>query len=363
MKIATVCGTRPNIIKVAALTNELRKTHTEVIIETGQHYDNNLSKDFYKYLNIQEPEYNLSIGSGSHSKQTASILIELENILVWEDPDFVIVYGDTNSTLGGAICASKMNIPVVHIESGVRSYDRSTPEELNRIIVDHVSSICCCPTESAVLNLESEGVHDGYGYYVINTGDVMYDSVLKWQSVAIKNSDIIASLGLTEKEFYLATIHRAENSDDRNNLEDIITNLGKLKKPVVFPIHPRTRKFMSVYGIPVPKNILLIDPVNYFDILALITFSDRVITDSGGLQKEAYFIGTPCITLRKTTEWKETIDGFWNICVGYNFNHIVSGVDVVPNKERRNIDLFGDGFASKKIVGAIEFYNVIMDDW
>jgi UDP-N-acetylglucosamine 2-epimerase len=363
MKMVTVVGTRPNLIKMSILSKEIRKRHEEVLIDTGQHYDDNMSTSFYRDLDIPNPDYNLQVGSSTHAHHLASMIVPLEEILERIKPDYVLVHGDTNSTLAGALSAAKMNIPVVHVESGLRSFDRYMPEEVNRIIVDHISRICCCPTDNSVWNLECEGVDIGRGYYTINTGDIMLDMINNYMSKALNVSTIIDNLCLDVGQYYLTTVHRVSNTDDSKKLGSILKNLQKLGDRVVFPIHPRTRKLIASYGLSVPENVLMIDPVGYFDMMALIKFSNRVITDSGGVQKEAYFIGTPCITLRDTTEWIETNAGFWNICVGKDFDRILSASEIVPDKERINLCKFGNGCASQNTVTAIEYYNGLMEEW
>ncbi len=318
MKIISVVGTRPQFIKLATLSKELRKRYQEIIIHTGQHYDDDLSKVFFSELSLPKPDYNLGIGSAEHGKQTGRMLEGIEKVLLSRKPDLVIVYGDTNSTLAGALAAAKLNIPVAHVEAGLRSYRQSMPEEINRVLTDHVSTLLFCPTPTSVKNLKKEGITKG----VHLVGDVMYDSLIDHLKVAEKKSRIMGRLNLREKGFYLLTIHRAENTDIQGNLKKVTQIIAHLDKKVVFPIHPRTRKklreFKLMSRLLSLSNLILIDPVSYLDMLILEKNAMYVLTDSGGVQKEAYFLKTPCLTLRDETEWVETLGGKWNQLVGLN---------------------------------------------
>jgi UDP-N-acetylglucosamine 2-epimerase (non-hydrolysing) len=357
MKILSVVGTRPNLIKVSVLSHEIRKNHEEIIIDTGQHYDKTMSDVFYNELDVPSSDYNLGVGSSSHATQTGDIIRGAESIISKECPDYVLVYGDTNSTLGGAICAAKLGIPVIHVEAGLRSYDRNMPEEINRVIADHLSTICCCPTRTSMENLQEEGVGGGNCVVAI-TGDVMLDSVNKYINIAVNRTNIIDHMGLYSGHYFVATIHRAENTDDPRMLTKILKTFENIGEQVVFPLHPRTRQRIASYGLSFPDNVFVVDPIGYLDMLILTKFSRKVITDSGGLQKEAYFLGTPCITVRKNTEWVETLHGGWNVCAGNKIEKISELVHLQPNEPRR-LDLFGSGDAARSIVSTIEKYDDI----
>ncbi len=352
MKIITVIGARPQFIKAAAVSNKLRENNTEILIHTGQHYDENMSKIFFDELSIPYPDYNLSVGSGGHGKQTGEMMIKLEEIYEAEKPDIVLVYGDTNSTLAGALVASKMLIPVIHVEAGLRSYNKAMPEEQNRILTDHLATKLFAPTDTAVKNLNAEGVTDN----VYNVGDVMFDAVLHFREIAKTNSTIIDRLSLKDKEFILTTIHRAENTNDISRLRNIIEALNASGKTIILPLHPRTKKYMSDYGLKFSDNIIVIDPIGYLDMLALESNCVKIVTDSGGVQKEAFFMKKPCITMRDETEWVETVENDWNRIVGTNKDKILDAIlNFVPSKEQKVI--FGDGKSSEKIcdiIGAVK---------
>jgi len=349
MKIISVVGARPQFIKLSSLSKELRKKHREIILHTGQHYDDELSRVFFSELSIPKPDYNLGIGSAEHGEQTGKMLKAIEEVLTFEKPDLVIVYGDTNSTLAGALAAAKQNIPVAHVEAGLRSFVKSMPEEINRVLTDHVSSLLFCPTPTSVKNLKREGMTKG----VHLVGDVMYDSLRENLSVAKKKSKIMKKLNLQKKEFYLITIHRAENTDIRKNLKKITQILKNLDKKVVFPIHPRTRKRLSEFKLLerlFSKNdLLLIDPVSYLDMLVLEKNTRCVLTDSGGVQKEAFFLKTPCLTLREETEWVETVESGWNFVVRLEFEKIKQNLNKTVKPSKSHGIPFGQGKASQKI--------------
>ncbi len=349
MKIITVIGARPQFIKAAAVSNKLREKHEEILVHTGQHYDENMSKIFFDELNIPYPNYNLSVGSGGHGKQTGEMMTKLEEIYEKEKPDMILVYGDTNSTLAGALVASKMLIPVVHVEAGLRSFNKAMPEEQNRILTDHLSSKLFAPTETAIRNLKNEGIVEN----VYNVGDVMFDAVLHFGEIAKKNSTIIERLNLENKEFILTTIHRAENTNDISRLKNIIEALNASDKTIVLPLHPRTKKYMSDYNLEFGDNIIVIDPIGYLDMLALESNCIKVVTDSGGVQKEAFFMKNPCITMRDETEWVETVENDWNRIVGTDRDKILDAiVNFIPSKPQ--MDIFGDGKSSEKICIIIE---------
>lgn len=345
MKIMTVIGARPQFIKAAAVSRKLREKDEEILVHTGQHYDKNMSDVFFSELEIPQPDYNLSIGSGGHGYQTGNMLIKIEEILLKEKPDCMLIYGDTNSTIAGALAASKLLIPVAHIEAGLRSFNMSMPEEQNRILTDHISKYLFAPTQTAVDNLEKESVVGE----VFNVGDVMYDAVLHFGEMAEKKTDIVERLGLKKNGYILATIHRAENTNDINRMTSITQALTESGKNIVLPLHPRTRKYMADYGLTFGDNIKIIEPVGYLEMLMLEKNSEKIVTDSGGVQKEAFFLGKPCITLRDETEWVETVENGWNTIVGCNKEKILSAIkNFMPNTER--INHFGDGNAAQQIV-------------
>ncbi len=307
-KILSVVGARPQFIKLSPLSKILSQDFKEVIVHTGQHYDENMSDLFFKELDITPPDYNLDIGSWSHGSQTGKMMIKLEEIVLNEKPDLVIVYGDTNSTLAGSLITSKLNIETVHIEAGLRSFNKSMPEEVNRIISDHVSNFLFVPTLKAKENLSREGIKDR----VYVTGDIMVDSVLSNKKRAVQRSGILKDLELEGSEFYLCTLHRPYNVDNPDILKSIINQLGTLQKKIVFPVHPRTKQQIDNIGLQIPDNFVITNPLGYLDFICLQNNSSKIITDSGGIQKEAYILKIPCITLRTETEWVETVEIGWN---------------------------------------------------
>ncbi len=350
MKVVTVVGARPNFIKMAPLSRELRKHFKEVIVHTGQHYDIEMSDVFFKELNIPKPDYNLEVGSGSHTEHLAKVLERLEKVLLKEKPDFAIVYGDINSTLAGALCAAKLKIPVVHVEAGMRSYNK-IPEEINRVAVDHISDVFFCATKAAVENLKKEGITKN----VFLAGDLMIDALVENIKIAEKKSKVLSKLGIKKKGYILATIHREENTNDRQRLKRIINALAKSKEKVILPLHPRTKKFIKNYSLSkeiANAKIEVIAPASYLDMLMLEKNAKKIVTDSGGVQKEAYFFNVPCITLRDITEWAETVENGFNILVGNDANKIS---DAVKNFEIRKecMFLYGKGDAGSKITDAL----------
>lgn len=354
MKVATIVGARPQFIKAAPVSRALREENIELLVNTGQHYDDDMSAVFFRELDIPEPDYNLGIGSGTHGQQTGKMLIKIEEVLLKEHPDFLLVYGDTNSTISGALAAVKLNIPVAHVEAGLRSFNREMPEEHNRVVVDHCSDLLFCPTQSAVKWLAKEGITKG----VHLVGDVMLDAVLHNITIARASSTILTDLGLEPKGYALATVHRSYNTDIPQHLYDIFSALADIGQKVIVPVHPRTRKQIVKYGMTKflsanSSSLNVIDPVGYLDMLMLEKSSRLILTDSGGVQKEAYFMSVPCITLRPETEWVETVDAGWNVIADHSTDNIINTANkhVWPKDEPEPI--FGDGHASERIVKAL----------
>jgi UDP-GlcNAc3NAcA epimerase len=348
VKIVSVVGARPQFIKAAPVSRVLRRSHVEVLVHTGQHYDHNMSALFFEELGIPEPDYNLDIGSGPHGRQTGQMLEAIEEVLLDQQPDWVLVYGDTNSTLAGALAAVKLHIPVAHVEAGLRSFNRRMPEEHNRVLTDHAADLLLCPTQTAVGNLAREGITRG----VHNVGDVMYDAVLHSIGIAEKRSTVLRHLALKLGGYLLATVHRAENTDDPTRLAAIVEAFGAVPEPIVFPVHPRTRAVLTTFGLAVPANVQLVEPVGYLDMLLLEKHARLILTDSGGVQKEAYFFGVPCVTLREETEWVETVEAGWNVLVGADSQRIAAAVqDMTPLRAPQAV--FGDGRASERVVEII----------
>jgi UDP-GlcNAc3NAcA epimerase len=345
MKIVSIVGARPQFIKAATISRMIRSKSgiNEVLLHTGQHYDQNMSDIFFRELDIPEPAYNLEVGSGSHAYQTGEMVKGIEDILLFEKPAWTLIYGDTNSTLAGALASVKLHIPVAHIEAGLRSFNRIMPEEINRIVADRISDLLFAPTQTAVLNLTNEGLSE----ITVFSGDVMYDSVLYYKLKVLQSPDQYKIKNLPEK-YLLATIHRAENTDNFKHLKTLFQALSMAGLPVILPIHPRTRKVISD-SIMVSPNIRILEPVGYLEMLKLTMDSMKVITDSGGLQKEAYFLEKPCITIRSETEWLETLHDNWNIVTGIDLEKILSAVNA-PNPSSRQKNEFGNGTAAEIIV-------------
>ncbi len=351
MKIVSVVGARPQFIKAARLSRLLRVRHTEVLLHTGQHYDANMSAIFFSDLDMPEPEVNLGIRSGKHGAQTAAMLIGIEQVLLDERPDWVLVYGDTNSTLAGALAAAKLHLRVAHVEAGLRSFNRRMPEEINRLVTDRLSSLLLCPSRTAVECLATEGIIDG----VHLVGDVMADALFAAVERVRFTHEILSRLGVVEKGYLLATVHRAENTDDPLRLTGILAGLSQIEEPVVFPVHPRTRKHLERLGLaaPVTSNVIMIDPVGYLDMVCLEQAARGIITDSGGVQKEAYWLKVPCLTLRDETEWVETVQTGWNVLTGTQPERIVQAVSEL-NQPVEHPPLYGDGHASERCVQLLE---------
>lgn len=353
-KILTIAGTRPQLVKIAAVSRVLRESFEEVLVNTGQHYDYNMAGVFFDELNLPKPDYDLGIGSDTHGRQTGRMMIAVEEVVEKEKPDAILVYGDTNSTLAGAITASKLHIPIIHIEAGLRSYNKEMPEELNRIMTDHISTLLFAPTDIAVGNLSMEGITEG----VHQVGDVMYDAVLYNMALAEERHSL-TEYDLKSDAYVLGTIHRADNTDNKNRLEAILQAFSALEEIVYLPLHPRTKNKIEFYGLnsvlEQAENIRVVKPVSYLEMLLLEKHAKTIVTDSGGVQKEAYFAKVPCITLRDQTEWVETLDFGWN--------QLVNPLEVNLAEKLLNLqlgdpidDLYGDGEASKKIVSIMKAY-------
>ena len=403
LKIITIIGARPQFIKAATVSRAIAQYNrlanatdsiTEILVHTGQHYDDNMSRIFFDELDIPKPHYNLGIGSGPHGKQTGAMLSAIEEVLIREKPDMVLTYGDTNSTLAGALAATKLHIASAHVEAGLRSYNRKMPEEINRIVTDELSNFLFCPTETAVNNLKKEGftntVNDGtlvdkslfndmlsafsfeLSPLVVNVGDVMYDSVFFNKKLAQQKSNILQELEIERNNYLLATLHRAENTDDTTRLRNILkafNAIGRNETRIILPLHPRTQKCIerltdSEEGLEIDPNVTIIQPVGYLDMLRLEENARMILTDSGGVQKEAFFLKVPCITLRDETEWVETVRAGWNIITGASTERIKEAGSVLTGWNRevppfgfeeatRQAFPYGDGKAAEKIVDII----------
>ena len=352
MKILTIIGARPQFIKAVSFSRYLKNSSDiqEIILHTGQHYDYNMNDKFFSELDISIPDYNLGVGSDTPARQTAKMMMGIEDITLKEWPDFILIYGDTNSTIAGALVGAKLHIPVIHIEAGLRSYDRKMPEEINRIVSDTISTILFCPTQTAVNNLKKEGIIKG----VYNVGDVMFETYLYYKDKAQKTSTILNKLNLKLKEFILCTIHRASNTDNTENLKNIFIGLTNSEERIILPLHPRTTKKINQNESLkkyIGQNIRIIDPIGYFDMIHLEANAKKIVTDSGGVQKEAYFNKIPCITLRENTEWIETIEEGANKLVGVNPEKIKDGINnFYPKEQNFSKSLYGDGRTSEKII-------------
>jgi len=349
LKIVSVVGARPQFIKAAVVSRVLRGQHQERLLHTGQHYDYEMSEVFFRELDLPRPDINLGVGSASHARQTGEMLIGIEQVLLREKPDGVLIYGDTNSTLAGALAAAKLNLPVAHVEAGLRSFNRAMPEEINRVVADRLSDLLFCPTRTAVENLAREGITAG----VHLVGDVMYDLLLQSLPLAERTSTILERLGLQPGAYLLATVHRAGNTDSRENLAGILAGLGATGETVILPLHPRTRHALAGWGLAPAEKVRLIEPVGYLDMLVLEKNARLILTDSGGVQKEACWLGIPCLTLREETEWVETVEAGWNLLVGTSAERIAEAVrGFYPQGEKPA--LFGDGRAGEQIVRILE---------
>lgn len=352
LNIVTIVGARPQFIKAAPVSAVLRKDHREYLVHTGQHYDRNMSALFFEEMQIPEPDLNLEIGSGPHGEQTGRMLVGVEEVLEMKKPDLVIVYGDTNSTLAGALAAAKLNIPVAHVEAGLRSFNRLMPEEINRVLADRIAQILLCPTRTAVEHLRNEGIVDG----VYLPGDVMYDAALHFARLADGKTETLKKLKVSPKSYILATCHRPQNTDYEDVLGQIVEAFIESGEKIIFPVHPRTRGFLIKFNlmekITANGGVELIEPVGYLDMIQLEKNAKKIVTDSGGVQKEAYFYKIPCITMRPETEWVETVEDGWNKLVGSDKKRILNAI-LSFSPDHAQGSHYGDGRASKKIVGII----------
>lgn len=354
MKVVTIVGARPQFIKAAPLSRALRAAGIqEYLLHTGQHYDYGMSQVFFEELGLPQADMNLNVRSGGHGQQTGQMLIEIEKVLAAEQPDCVIVFGDTNSTLAGALAAVKLHIPVAHIEAGLRSFNRQMPEEHNRVLTDHCADLLFCPTPTAVENLRREGLTQG----IHLVGDPMYDAVLMFSQIAREKSKILETLGVLPRGYLLATIHRAYNTDDPQALSALLEALQSLEETVILPVHPRTRKKIADFGLLKTENtsnLRLVEPLSYLDMLVMEQNARLILTDSGGVQKEAYFFAIPCLTLRPETEWVETLAEGWNTIVGLDAAKIRQHVRDVPAPSIPPRPVFGDGSAAAQIVEILQ---------
>ncbi|MFC5135096.1 MULTISPECIES: non-hydrolyzing UDP-N-acetylglucosamine 2-epimerase [Haloferacaceae] len=353
--VLSVVGARPQFVKAFPVSRLLRERAREVLVHTGQHYDFGMSDVFFEELDIPEPEYNLGVGSANHAVQTAAMLRELDAVVESEDPDLVLVYGDTNSTLAGALVAAKRDVPVGHVEAGLRSGNWSMPEEVNRVLTDRCSDLLFVPSERAVGTLAGEGITDG----VTVTGDVMYDAVLRVRDRAVAEATVLDDLDLDRGEYVLATVHRQANTDDPERLAAIVEGLASSPRRIVVPLHPRTKNALERHDLleRTIAALTLTDPVGYVDFLGLLAGAERVATDSGGVQKEAFYLDTRCITLRDETEWVETVEAGWNELVGADSGEIrraLRRTDELPEKP----PLYGGGHAAERVVdGVVSFLD------
>ena len=353
-KVLSIVGARPQFVKCAPISHALRGEFKEVLVHTGQHYDYMMSESFFKELEIPEPDYNLEVGSGTAIFQMANIMLKLQDVVDKESPDIMIVFGDTNSTSAAAVVAAKNYLPLVHVEAGLREFNKLAPEEANKLLTDSISDLMFSPTETGVTNLRNEGKVEG----VYNVGDVGIDLIMNNIEKISKSDLIFNEHGLIEKEYVFMTCHRAENTDSKNNLKEILTTVGKLKQTVVFPMHPRTKNAIKNFGLEnllnVP-NLILLEPIGFWDTQHLLMRAQLTITDSGGIIKEAYFHKVPGIIIDKQTEWLETIEEGWNQLVGPHTDKILEAVSNAK-RPKEHSNCLGDGKASTKIINIIKDY-------
>ena len=362
IKCLTIVGARPQFVKASVVSRQFRDSGQvrEILVHTGQHYDENMSEVFFREMDILSPHYNLNIGSGPHGVQTGRMLEAIEGVIVKERPDWVLVYGDTNSTLAGSLAAVKLHVPVAHVEAGLRSFNRKMPEEINRVVTDHLATLLFAPTDAAMANLATEGIGDAA---VVNSGDVMYDAALYYGEKAVRESDILNRLSLSKSSYVLATVHRAENTDNAERLEEIFLSLAELatRIPVVLPLHPRTRVTLARHGLDstVPRGFKIVDPLGYLDMVMLEMNAAAIATDSGGVQKEAFFHGVPCVTLRAETEWVELVESGWNRLVPPGGGcSIVEAVLGAIGTRGREICPYGNGGAGVVICRGLNEFSL-----
>ncbi len=348
-KIVTVIGARPQFVKAAPVSRALRVAHTEVLVHTGQHYDALMSDVFFSELGIPAPDVTLNVGSAPHGAQTGRMLEGVEAVLLRERPDALLVYGDTNSTLAGALAAAKLAIPIVHVEAGLRSFVREMPEEINRVLTDRLSALCCCPSLTAFNHLAAEGITRN----VVVVGDVMLDALTESVARVRTETHRFETLGVPAAGYVLATVHRAANTDDSARLAAILSAFGAMAQPVLWPMHPRTRHVLHANGLRLPANVRVVEPLGYLDLVCALQHARVVVTDSGGLQKEAYWLGVPCVTLRDETEWTETVSSGWNTLADVRVEQIVQAV-VQARLGAPVRDAYGVVGAAHRVVRAIE---------
>jgi UDP-N-acetylglucosamine 2-epimerase len=353
VRLLTIVGNRPQFVKAAAVSRRLRERHAEVLIHSGQHYDDELSAIFFRELDLPAPDRELGVGSAGHSEQVTAIMHGLEPIAIEVEPDLVLVYGDTNTTLAGALSAARLELPLAHVEAGMRSFDDSMPEERNRVLADHLSDLLLCSTPIAVENLDREGIAGE----VRLVGDVMADVTLMTLPVAERRSDVLDRLGIDPRSYLLVTVHRAGNVDEPEQLERLVEVLESLPRPAIFPVHPRTRARLEAAGLLARLRtrpaLTLTPPLGYLDFLLLLRHAHAVLTDSGGVQKEAYLLAVPCLTLRETTEWVETVELGWNRLVGLDRERVLVALARLERRARHP-DLYGGGRAGERVVEAID---------
>jgi UDP-N-acetylglucosamine 2-epimerase len=346
----TIIGARPQFVKASIISKALRLAgHAEILVNTGQHYDDNMAKVFFEEMEIPRPDYDLGVGSGTHAAQTAASLIGIEQVIIDEKPDYVIVYGDTNATLAGVMAAAKLHVKIAHIEAGLRSFNREMPEEINRVVADVLSDLLFVPTQIAARNLEKEGLTAG----VHIVGDVMVDALYTYTKVAEKSSSILKQNQLEGEDFLLMTIHRPSNADHNERLLEILNQVAKSGIPAIFPVHPRSRQRVETLLEKVQGDIRIMDPVGYLDMMMLEKYAKFIITDSGGVQKEAYLHKTPCLTVRSETEWVETVDDGWNILVGDSLQDIPGLLGEFPTPWNWEAH-YGDGECAGRIISILE---------
>jgi len=359
MKIVTIVGARPQFVKAAALSRAFQEIGgiEEVIIHTGQHFDKNMSDVFFMEMQIPHPQYNLAINSLSHGAMTGRMIEKIESVLLEEKPDFLLVYGDTNSTLAGALAAVKIQVPIAHVEAGLRSFNMEMPEEINRILTDRISNVLFCPTDTAIDNLANEG-YSNIDAKVVKSGDVMEDAALYYEKLSREKATVLQTNNLEESSYYICTLHRAENTKSADRMAEIIQGLNTIAHnyKVVLPVHPRTKELLSTHNLN--NNILIIEPVGYFDMIALIKNSRLVVTDSGGLQKEAYFFNKYCVTARDQTEWVELVSNGYNRIVGANSAKMIEAVNYFESRDfRKETQLYGGGKAANFMAEYLKNYS------